>query len=201
MKEFNSVVGGKKFTIYAEKELEPQALSLFAILKKIDQTKIVDGFSFQVAWATYFLEEKAQDCFLIKTNDYTSNPFVQKTDDLTLALWVQLEQGHLLRKLNIEEGKATLFSDKLILDRGVLEQEDVYIQRTSEVESGDSGWFIGYLESERKEDLYAIYAYELLKKRPEFIQFLALPYNYMVIFKKDNIEAILNGKDENIWES
>ncbi|WP_439443250.1 immunity protein Imm33 domain-containing protein [Listeria aquatica] len=201
MKEFNSVIGGKKFTIYAEKELEPQALSLFSILKKIDQTTIVNGFSFQVAWATYFLEEMTQNCFLIKTNDYTSNPFVQKTDDLTLALWVQLEQGHLLRKLNIEEGEATLFNDKIILDKGVLEQGDIYIQRTSDVESGDSGWFIGYLEGERKEDLYAIYAYELLKKRPEFIQFLALPYDYMVILKNNNIEAVLNNKDENIWES
>ncbi|EUJ17397.1 immunity protein Imm33 domain-containing protein [Listeria aquatica] len=96
---------------------------------------IVNGFSFQVAWATYFLEEMAQNCFLIKTNDYMSNPFVQK------------------------------------------------------------------LEGERKEDLYAIYAYELLKKRPEFIQFLALPYDYMVILKNNNIEAVLNNKDENIWES
>ena len=35
--------------------------------------------------------------------------------------------------------------------------------------------------------------------KPAIIQVLALPYNYLVVFEKDEIKAVLNECDVDIW--
>lgn len=197
MEEFKKRIQNKKFIVTAEKELEPQVLTLFNILKNIEE-ELINGFSFQVGWSVYFLEEGGKNSFDILTNDFSKNPFVDKTKDLTLSLWVQLEQGHFLRKLNIE-GKAISFSDKVILQKNVLTQNAMYLQRSGGVELGDSGWYIGDLEGNNSEDnLYSLYAYQLLNQKPDIIQVLALPDEYMVIYENDEIKTVLNENDETI---
>ncbi|WP_458524252.1 immunity protein Imm33 domain-containing protein [Listeria welshimeri] len=71
----------------------------------------------------------------------------------------------------------------------------MYLQRTRKVEQGDSGWYIGYLEDTNTVELYT---YQLLKLKPETIQVLALPNDYMVIFDGKEVKAVLNENDEDI---
>ena len=117
----------------------------------------------------YYLREENKNKFLVTTPDYLDNPFEKVTTDLTLSLWVQLEQTHLLRMFQLE-GMTTKFSDKIIMERDALDNEKFYLQRTGDVERGDSGWYVGTVEGESN-SIYAIYAYELLKNisqsRPE----------------------------------
>ncbi|WP_206911959.1 hypothetical protein IGL98_000227 [Enterococcus sp. DIV0840] len=196
MREFKQKIGNKEFIATVEKELEPQLLSLFYILKNMNEEELINGFSFQIGWSIYFLEEINKDSFVILTNDTSKNPFEDKTKDLTLALWVQLEQGHFLRKLNLE-GKSISFSDKIILQKNILTFDTMYMQRSSDVELGDSGWYIGSIEEDNsEEDLYALYAYQLLKQKPEIIQVLALPDEYMVIYENNEIKTVMNENDE-----
>ncbi|MBC2379093.1 hypothetical protein HBP49_12910 [Listeria welshimeri] len=197
MRKFETIITDKNIIINAEKELEPQVRNLFMILERVGSDKLVDGFSFQVGWSIYNIHEKENGNFVITTPDYSKNPFEDVTEDLTLALWVQLEQGHFLRKLNIE-GLTIKFSDKIILTKGVLELENIYLQRTGEVEQDDSGWYIGPIEDTNTTELYALYAYQLLKLKPEIIQVLALPNDYMVIFDGKEVKAVLNENDEDI---
>ncbi|EOL45083.1 immunity protein Imm33 domain-containing protein [Enterococcus caccae] len=196
MREFKQKLGSKEFIATVEKELEPQLLSLFYILKNMNEEELINGFSFQIGWSIYFLEEINKDSFVILTSDTSKNPFEDKTKDLTLALWVQLEQDHFLRKLNLE-GKSISFSDKIILQKNILTFDTMYMQRSSDVEPGDSGWYIGSIEEDNsEEDLYALYAYQLLKQKPEIIQVLALPDEYMVIYENNEIKTVLNENDE-----
>lgn len=198
MKNFEKSMKDKAIIMSAEKELEPQIEKLFTILKGIHSEKIIDGFTFQVGWGVYYLHEKENRVFIITTPDYSKDPFEDKTEDLTLALWVQLEQVHFLRKLNIS-GLSIKFNDKVILSKGVLELENIYLQRMGNVEQGDSGWYIGAVEDSDSTDLYALYAYQLLKLRPEIIQVLALPEDYMVVFENKEIKAVLDENDEDVF--
>ncbi|MBU7592609.1 immunity protein Imm33 domain-containing protein [Metabacillus halosaccharovorans] len=198
MKKFEKIIMGKTIIGTAEKELEPQIESLFSILEQEDRNKLIHGFSLQVGWSVYYLNEKETGNFILTTPDYSRNPFEDITEDLTLALWVQLEQGHFLRKLNVD-GLSIKFSDKIILSKGVLELEKIYLQRTGDVEKGDSGWYIGPVEDNNTTELYALYAYQLLKIKPEIIQVLALPYDYMVVFEGNEIKAVLNENDVDIF--
>lgn len=199
MGKFEKVVMDKTMIAAAEKELEPQMKNLFTILEQVDSNKLIDGFSFQVGWSVYYLNEKEPENFILTTPDYSKNPFEDITEDLTLALWVQLEQSHFLRKLSVE-GLPIKLSDKIILTKGVLELEKIYLQRTGDVEKGDSGWYIGPVEDHHTTELYALYAYELLNIKPEIIQVLALPNDYMVVFDGNEIKAVLNENDEDIFK-
>jgi len=192
MKKFKKVINEKNIMLAAEKELEPQIEVLFAILEQVDHNKLIHGFSLQVGWSVYYLQERESGDFILTSPDYSRNPFEDKTEDLTLALWVQLEQVHFLRKINVD-GLSIKFSDKIILSKGVLELKKVYLQRNGDVEKGDSGWYIGPVEDDdNTTELYALYAYQLLKIKPGIIQVLALPNDYMVVFEGNEIKAVLN---------
>jgi len=199
MKKFEKIIMGKTIIVTAEKELEPQIEILFAILEKIDRNKLIHGFSLQVGWPVYYLQERETGNYILTTPDYYRNPFEDITEDLTLALWMQLEQNHFLRKINVD-GLSIKFSDKIILSKGVLELEKIYLQRNGDVEKGDSGWYIGPVEDDNTTELYALYAYQLLKIKPEIIQVLALPNDYMVVFEGNEIKAVLNENDVDVFK-
>lgn len=199
MKKFEKTIMGKTIKGTAEKELQSQIEILFAILEQVEPNKLIHGFSLQVGWSVYYLYERETRDFILTTPDYTKNPFEDITEDLTLALWVQLEQDHFLRKINVD-GSSIKFSNKIILSKGVLELEKIYLQRNGNVEKGDSGWYIGPVEDDNTTELYALYAYQLLKIRPEIIQVLALPNDYMVIFEGNEIKAVINDNDVDIFK-
>lgn len=197
MKKIKKTLVDKLIIMTAEEELEPQMENLFMIIENVNSVEIIDGLSFQVGWSIYYFKEMEDRQLTVLSPDYSNNPFEGVTDDLTLALWTQLEQVHFLRKLNIE-GLSIKFSNKIILSKGVLELEKIYLQRTGDVEQEDSGWFIGAIEGGDNTELYAIYAYQLLKIRPELIQVLALPNDYMVIFEGKEVKAVLNENDQDV---
>ena len=200
MKKFEKSIMDKSIIVTAEKELEPQVEILFTILEQVDRNKLIHGFSLQVGWSVYYLHERKTRNFILNTADYAKNPFEDITEDLTLALWVQLEQSHFLRKMNVD-GISIKFSDKIILSKGVLELDNIYLQRNGDVEKGDSGWYIGPVEDNNTTELYALYAYQLLKIKPEVIQVLALPNDYMVVFEGNEIKTVLNENDVDIFKA
>ena len=104
-----------------------------------------------------------------------------------------------MRKINVD-GLTIKFSDKIILSKGVLELEKIYLQRNGDVEKGDSGWYIGPVEDKNTTELHALYAYQLLKIKPEIIQVLALPNDYIVVFEGKEIKAVLNENDVDVYK-
>lgn len=198
MKRFVETIGDKILVIVAEKELQFQVENLFHILSKIENIKLVDGFSIRVGW-TIFVLSKKEDGYHLLAPDYSKNPFEDTTEDLTIALWIQLEQSHCLRKLNIE-GEMIKFNDKIVTAKNILQADNIFLQRNSDCEKGDSGWYIGHVnDDEDTQELEAFYAYQLLKIRPSIIKVLVLPYEYMVIFEKLEVKAILNENDVDVW--
>ncbi|RAN87251.1 hypothetical protein B5P41_24515 [Bacillus sp. SRB_28] len=198
MKTIIKNIGGKNIIAKVEEPLSYEVEKLFNLLTTVED-KLVDGFSIQVGWSIFRLF-KCEVGYNIISPDYTKNPFKDTTEDLTIALWVQLEQVHCLRQLNIE-GEMIKFNDKIVIAKNVLQLDEIYLQRSSDCDEGDSGWYIGPInEAEETGELEGIYAYELLKGRPAIIQTLALPYEYLVVFEKDKIKAILNDKDVDIWD-
>lgn len=189
-------IGSKNIKAKVEEPLRFHVETLFDLLSNVED-RLVDGFSIQVGWSVFSLC-KCEDYYQIITSDYTKNPFQDTTEDLTIALWVQLEQTHCLRRLNID-GELIKFNDKIVIAKNVLQLEKIYLQRSSGCGEGDSGWYIGPINEEASGELETIYAYELLKIKPAIIQVLALPYDYLVVFEKDKIKAILNDNDVDIY--
>lgn len=137
MKTFTKVIEDKTLIAIAEPYLELQAESLLTLFSRIDSTKLIDGFSLQIGWSRYILSARG-DRYHILVLDYSKNPFKDTTEDLTIALWVQLEQSHCLRQLAIE-GTAITYSDKIVASKNVLQRDSIYLQRNPGDAKGDSG--------------------------------------------------------------
>lgn len=192
-------IGDKLFKINAEDYLSEQGEALLEIISNIGLSKLKDKFTVQVGCSILTIVEDSEG-FNVVAPDYNKNPFSDSTDDLTIPLWIQLEQGILLNKLGLD-GEMISFQDKIICAKGVLELDNIYLERNKEHEKGDSGWYIGPVdESIATDELEAYYAYQLIKVRPSIIQTLALPSGYMAIFNKDKVVAILNDNDIDILE-
>ena len=200
IKVFEQDVNVISYSATAEVELQPQVLTLFQIIKEIPPQNIKDGFVIEAGFSLFTLFG-TDNAYRIKVPDYTKDPFSDATDDLTVALWIQLEQSHLLRKYGIA-GEPVRFDDKILIVKGALSEKNISLQRSGDCEKGDSGWCIRSIEDTDEHndpsDYEAIYAYQLLKLCPAIIKVLPLPYEYIVVFEGEDIKAILNENDEDL---
>ena len=104
----------------------------------------------------------------------------------------------LLNKVGVIGELVSCF-DKIICSKGVLNLDDIYLERTKGYEKGESGWFIGSLdENDKEEELEVFYIYEIIKLRPSIMQILSLPSGYMAVFNKENLVAIVDDDDNDI---
>ncbi|MBY0599689.1 immunity protein Imm33 domain-containing protein [Bacillus bingmayongensis] len=199
MEKFIKNIGDKTFIAQADECFAMQVEGLFHFLTEVENDRLIDGFSIQVGWSIYFLD-KREDGFHITVHDYTKNPFQDMTDDLTISLWILLNQVSFVKSLAIE-GELLRFCDKVVAAKNVLELDNIYLERTKGCEKGDSGWYIGPVNDEDDTEEYeAFYAYELLKLRPSLIQVLTLPSEYLVIFEKDEMKAVVDENNVNILD-
>lgn len=70
------------------------------IIGNIESIRLKDKFKVQVGWSIFIIVEYSEG-FDIVAPDYIRNPFSESTDDLTISVWIQLEQGTPLNKLKL----------------------------------------------------------------------------------------------------
>jgi hypothetical protein len=197
---FEKDIAGNVFSVKAEAALQPQANTLFQIIEEIPAERIKDGFRIEAGF-TMFTLSKSGNTYCVKAPDYSKNPLIDFTDDLTLAMWVQLEQTHFLRKYGIT-GESVKFSDRITVAKAALNERKINMQRFADRSEGDSGWCIESTSSgvtaDAADNYEAFYAYRLLILRPALVKVLALPSEYIAVFDGDDIKAILDPFDNDI---
>ena len=161
------------------------------------KSDLQNEFLFQVGFSIYKLIEVEKQQFRLVSIDYEANPFKDFTADLTVALWIQSEQASLTKELQINPSEIR-FDDKILIAKGVFEDEHAYLQRQNTQNQRDSGWFMGY-QKQNNEEFVGIYAFELLRWNPKLIKVLVLPTDYLVIVNDGEIHSILNDCDEEIF--
>ena len=152
---------------------------------------------FQIGFSIYKLIEIEKQQFRLVSIDFEADPFKDVTEDLTIALWIQSEQANFAKELQINPSEIR-FDDKILIAKGVFEDEHAYLQRQNTQSQRDSGWFMGY-QRQDNEEFVGIYAFELLKWNPKLIKVLVLPTDYLVIVNDGEIHTILNDSDEEIF--
>jgi hypothetical protein len=192
MKPLKAQIGTKTIFVNCDEDLRPQGEWLLAYLRKTfgnDPGPLRDGFKIQVGWSILCLRQQEAGLVVCEPN-YRGNPFVEWHDDISCTLQVQMEQNELLEVLDVKEGAAALFQDKIVLAKGCLSEERIFLFRSKDAPAGDSGWYIGPTAgSEPAAANEAIHVYQLLKLRPALLQALALPPGSMVTFHGDGIEG------------
>ncbi|SRR5260221_670359 len=90
--------------------------------------------------------------------------------------------------------------EKIVLTKGCLKVEHIYLERIATDSPKDSGWFIGYAEKEKNDGNYeAILVSNLLKTRPMLTPILQLPPGFLIIVDNDEIDYIDNEKHTTVY--
>lgn len=196
----SAVIGGQDFVVNCSDALEPQAQWLIDLLRRLhgQGVELGEGKTVEFGWSALRFRRRADDqVILVCEPDFDKDPFEDIRPDVTCTLVIQAKQNDLAARLHVDPLPPS-FQDKIVLRKGVLSLQRLYLERTSSPPRGDSGWYIGPVESEetsaRQDDLEAIYVYQLLASRSEILTALALPKGYLVVINGNEIEAVI---DEN----
>lgn len=229
--EFSRTIAGKTVLVRCDNRLEQQALWLLSTIDKLSETQpLEDGASLEVGWSVLTLVEQ-NGSIIVCEPDFDNDPFEQAVDDVSRTLWVLLLQNEIIMQTGTEEYmQVPRFDDTIVLKKGVLQEERIYLERSNltdddddnetEGDSGEqdgidgaSGWFIGSVgdddeedvadndDDENFEDFEAIYVYQLIQSRPMLLSVLSLPVGYTVIFDGEEIETIIDHNGVDVWNT
>lgn len=201
-----SNINGITYYLKVDQALAPYAQVLFNALKGIPANKMREGYRFEIGFSVFTCRYEG-DGYQILAPDYSGSPFRDTTEDLTISLWVLLEQAQLLKKYGLS-GSPTRFDDEVVVAENALESRIVCLQRYSDLGENTSGWCIeavrenedGSIEMVEAERYETMYAYQIMVKRSSLIKILAFPYDYVVVFDGEEISEILNSNNESILE-
>ena len=169
-------INGIIFYINADKSLVQMADVLAQTMKSIPVDRICDDYKFEIGFSV-FICKKTGDGFTLFVPDYLNNPFLNTTEDLTISLWILMEQSNFIKEFNIE-GVSTRFDEEIVIAENALSSSLICLQRFSDLGKGASGWCVESIEK-RQDDKYhtietkkysSCYAYELLQKRKALIK-------------------------------
>lgn len=159
-----------------------------------------DGLRVRFGWSVLTL--RAEDHALrVCEPAFDRNPLVELNSTVDVTLRVLVSQVGVLRRVG--EAGSDISFEQLVLARGAeLEAPSIFLQRLKPAGEQDSGWLIGdadRIESPERDDLRPIRIFELLRRRPEALQALALPVGYVVVMRGGEIAQVYDAGGRELW--
>lgn len=160
-------------------------------------TLIEDGVKIQFGWSFLIFREYEYNKLIVCEPDFSKNPFIDEKRSIDFTIEIQAVQNSFAQRCGIEP-VFTLFQDKIILAKGCLNEEKLFMERINpDSEYGDSGWFINAVENNNENpELEAIYVYQLLSLKPELLPVLILPPGFIVLINNKIVEKVINQNNE-----
>jgi hypothetical protein len=194
-----------KFNVVAvcSQDLEEQVRGLLTKLDELNEIgpAIQDGSTVLFGWSLLTLRGGVDELVICEPN-FDGDPFHDFLPQVEHTLRILIQQIALLKLIGAE-GVEACYQDKVVIAKGCLGTERIYLERTSTDADSDSGWFVGEVEGRETkytvEELEAIYVYHVFQIRRALMKVLALPPGYMVVFCGDNIEAIFDADGSSVW--
>lgn len=199
MSRYSLNVGGQEVVVNCAPQLERQAASLLELLDMLQLSgeELRGGETVQFGWVLLTLVERGGE-LVVHEPDFDGDPFTELRDDLTASLTVTAEQAQLLARLGLRSEPAR-FQQNVVTGKDCLGERRVYLEHKQPVAPDDSGWYVGPVEGTPQE-FASIRVYELLRLRPALLQALALPQGYLVVFEGDEIKAVLDEREVDVWQ-
>ncbi|MFZ5986771.1 MAG: immunity protein Imm33 domain-containing protein [Bacillota bacterium] len=202
VKVFSRKINNKNVSLQCIENLSGQAEFLLELIEQEQEhTNVLkDNFKIQVGWSIYTVKEQ-NGGFILLSPDYEKNPFQDTTKDLSLSIFVQVQQNIILKKANVD-GEPVSFQDTIVVLKDALNSDSVYMERKEKCKKGDSGWYLGLIEDDviprTVEDYKAIYTFQLLQLKPHLLQLLSLPTGCLAIINGTKIEEVIDSNDNRL---
>jgi len=120
---------GQPVRVNFEAGLERQAEALLAALeeKHTEGMTLRAGSRIRLGWSFLILQERIGEIVICEP-DYTSNPFAETRDDVSVFLRVLASQTALVQMLGVTPIEVS-FQDKIVYANGVFESGQLYAER------------------------------------------------------------------------
>ncbi|MCS6808718.1 MAG: hypothetical protein RML40_05945 [Bacteroidota bacterium] len=211
---FTRIIQGRTVVATCDRRLAEQVAWLLTTIEETadeTSTRIHDAWTFELGFSVIVLVEHNNTLILCEP-DFDDNPFEQVVEDISRSLWIAVMQREVCDITGTTAySSSPRFDETVSLGKNALEQERIIARRMKPRSSNglsvqDSGWYIEHATTlpdnhiSHTTPLYeSRYLYELVQKRPMILSILALPEQYSVIIHGDEIEAVYDEHQKNVW--
>jgi hypothetical protein len=196
-------LGHIQLIVNCDSDYQAQVDDLFAKLVELDKKgpSLGNGTAIDFGWSRLVLKGSKTE-LVVNEPDFFHDPFHHFLPRVDFTMKVLISQVSILNYLQIE-GVTASFSDQVILRKNCLNKDKIYLERSEDIQERDSGWYIAEVDTingdDSLENYENMYVYQLLQRRPEIMQLLALPPGYMVVMVKDSIIQVFNPEGKDVW--
>ncbi len=196
-------VGAETVTFECDTALHKQADWLLGVLRDIASERgnsfFAPGRTIQLGWSLLTLVREGGE-LQVHEPDFDADPFTRTRKNLTVTLTVIAQQNDWLHRLGAEP-TAVDYRDKIFVADGALKTDSVFLQRLPRGESeGDSGWAMKLLSDPKRDTTWEwVFVFALIRFRPWYLPFLTLPVGFIVVFRDDQLDAILDSDNKTVY--
>jgi len=198
-------IGGKRIAVHVPPSLAPLGEDLLEKLAELDAKgpPLSDGSTIAFGWTQLTLEERGDE-LVVREPDYCGDALHDTVSDVGYTLRVIVDQLRVCKRVGAEP-QDTWYASRLLVKRGALDEERVYLERKPPMHAEDSGWYLGTVngalerEAPSADDLEMLYVYELFPKRYGLLRAMALPVGYLAVFSRMSIEHVLDPSNDDVW--
>lgn len=197
------LIGTFRILVHCAPDLDRQAESLLDKLQELNQRgpALKEGTTIEFGFSLLRLQRDAENLVVCEP-DFEGDPLVDWIPQVDTTLQVLTEQVTLLRRVGLD-GVTAHYHENIVIAKGCLKSEHVYLERNAPSGAHDSGWYMGNVEQPDREltaeDLEVLPVYELMRQRPPLVKVLALPVGCLVVVRGEQIEAVLDEAGHNLW--
>ncbi|HCA54203.1 MAG: hypothetical protein II735_03845 [Clostridia bacterium] len=202
---FEAKIREQTVRMYADVPLKNAAGAIMNVLTQISQKVNLFNNKFVLCfgWSFYYLVERTDEngnkFWLIETDDYTTNPLKNRTDNATVSLITQNMQRECVQVAKVKPEGCTC-KDTILVLKDAIEAEEVYMHRKSPAKDGDSGWYFGLLDDPKEEerplsDFQTVPSWQLTRIRMGAVRVLQMPVGTVAVFKGNDMTALVDGED------
>lgn len=176
---------------HCEKGREEQCGMLLRAMASVASRGAVfrEGETFSLG-GMVFSFNKERDALVVVRPVIGGQSILGEDKNLSPLLLIVGRQIEFARQLGLMPETCELL-DKVVVEKGCLEKSRIWLQRTADVADGDSGWFVSTESADGGQALEALWGWQLIQKRPEFADVLALPPGCAVAFEGAEIKLVL----------
>lgn len=197
-------IGDEVVTVACADDIAFQADWLLDCLSRLHGSgrTVAEGGRLQIGGTFISFRRLPSNELAVCVPDVEADPFKDETTDVSGALRTLFKQIAFAQQMEVEP-VATSFQDKVVIDQGCLSSDNLFMVRSlPDAANGDSGWFIGRQgPREPAPEVEAIFAFQLLKRRPELSKALGLPAGFMVMVDAAGISAVTDADNRVLFSS
>jgi hypothetical protein len=193
--------GDRTVRASAAPELHAELERLFEVMDQMHGQGLAfrAGQKMPIGWTTLTLVDEAGDLVVHEPDYDAADPEAASRADLSVSLRMLGEQRHVLELASVE-GEAVDFDEHVLVVRGALTAEQVFLFRVVSPGGRTTGWRITPAEDgEGEMEVDSLPVHRVLSARAPLVSVFLLPAGFGAVFDGADLTSVIGPDDNVVW--